>query len=341
MSFAGQLDKAIRTLAALRRKRPSPRVARANAYAARLRAASSEGERDMVRAEYGVRRGGKPRASRGDWPGAHRLIPTGDAYADALGRDATLAGDIEALRQLGASRAVNPDTGRVLLKIWRAARRQDRTGARAAYNELTGSDKYLVPQPVVNFIHAGGKRRFDPAQLAKGTAEELEHAATIKRLRREPKLPVREAAKLIAKDHLKADPAYYDRLDAVEVPKRTKGLKKPRLKLLMKRGKVRVYLVDSHLVRQMKGQGDWANGGHSRVFPETCPPNEVWVGNETFGPERKCYILHELLEFWRMGNGMGYDQAHDLSTAAEQKYRSAKMRGVDAAIRDALKKAAS
>jgi len=209
-------------------------------------------------------------------------------------------------------------------------------GPEAAPTPYTGGlpevEKLFLPR-------RGGKLRHTAQDVARGAKVELEHAKTIKKIARQ-QLPVKQAATEIAKDHLKEDPHYYDRLDAVEVPKRRQGLKAPRLKLLMKRGRVKVYLVDSHLVRQMKGQGDWANGGHSRVFPETCPPNEVWVGSETFGPERKCYILHELLEFWRMGNGMGYDQAHDLSTAAEQHYRKRKMRGIDAAIRAALKKAA-
>lgn len=315
MSFIDQLDRAIR---ALRRKRKPDRMARVNALAAHLRAASSEGERDLVRAELaGLRRGGKARSGlpsvrfvslKLTEPPRLKLSVDGHVY--------TYAGD-----------------GAVMVYVKGLLTRRSK---RARVDGLNHARANLT---LVGGARRGGKRRFDPAQLKAGTAAELEHAKTIKKIVAR-KLPVKQAAAEIAKDHLKERPDYYDRLDAVEVPKRRKGMKKPRLKLLMKRGKVRVYLVDSHLVRQMKGQGDWANGGHSRVFPETCPPNEVWVGNETFGPERKCYILHELLEFWRMGNGMGYDQAHDLSTAAEQKYRSAKMRGIDAAIRAALKKAA-
>ena len=187
----------------------------------------------------------------------------------------------------------------------------------------------------------GGKRRFNPEQLKEGAAEELhEHGKTLAKLRA-GKLTVKQAAAQTAKDHLKLLPDYYSRMDALEVPKPKKGLKSPRIKLLMKRGRVRVYLVASHLVRKMKDQGDWANGGHSTVFPATIPKNEVWIGDETFGPERKLYILHELLEFWRMNHGMSYDEAHDLSTEAEQKFRRGKMRGIDAAVRDALKKAAA
>lgn len=185
---------------------------------------------------------------------------------------------------------------------------------------------------------AGGKRRFAPEQLAKGAAAELEHAKTIKKLQRSPKLPVKVAAKLIAQDHLKEDPRYYDRLDAVEVPKRTRGLKAPRLKLLHRSGALRVYLVDSHAVRKL--YGDWTMGGHHRVYPDFIPKNEVWIAEEVFDPERKLCTLHELNEYKLMGGGQDYDAAHDASTALEQRYRKGKLRGLDAALKRALRAAA-
>ena len=189
-------------------------------------------------------------------------------------------------------------------------------------------------------LRAGGKARFDPAQVKKGIAEELEeHAKTIKRIQRSPRMPVRKAAALIVKDHLRKHPAAYDRMEAVEVPKRGKGLKAPRLKLLTRSGRLRVWLVDSHAVRKV--HGDWTMGGHHRVYPDFIPPNEVWIAEEVFDPERQLCTLHELNEYALMGGGMGYDEAHDLSTALEQKFRKGGMRGLAAAVRKRLKEAAA
>lgn len=59
MSFERALDRALAVLR--RRKRKPARVQQANDYARRLLTASSEGERDLVRAEFGAPRGGKAR----------------------------------------------------------------------------------------------------------------------------------------------------------------------------------------------------------------------------------------------------------------------------------------
>lgn len=186
---------------------------------------------------------------------------------------------------------------------------------------------------------AGGKARFDPAQLQKGIKEELEHAATIRKVRRDPKLPVKKVAELIAKDHLKTQPHYYDRLAAVEVPRRGKGLRAPRLKLYLKSGKLRVYIVDSNATRKL--YGDFTGGGHHRVYADFIPPNEVWLAEELFGVELKLYALHELNEYALMGSGMGYDEAHDNSTALEQTFRKGGRKGLDAALRKRLREAAA
>jgi len=177
------------------------------------------------------------------------------------------------------------------------------------------------------------------AQLRKGVREEMEHKRTIKRIQRNPRMPVKKAAEAIARDHLKVMPSYYDRLDAVEVPRRRKGLKSPRLKLLMKHGKLRIYLVDSNATRKL--YGDFTGGGHSRVYPEFIKkPHEVWIAEELFGIERDLYTLHELNEYTLMGGGMGYDEAHDLSTALEQRYRKSGGKGLKAAVQKMLRKAA-
>jgi hypothetical protein len=53
-------------------------------------------------------------------------------------------------------------------------------------------------------------------QLALGIKVELEHSKTIKYIKKNPKISTKEAAEMIAKDHLKELPDYYTRLIAME-----------------------------------------------------------------------------------------------------------------------------
>ena len=53
-------------------------------------------------------------------------------------------------------------------------------------------------------------------QLKKGVKVEREHSRTIRRIRDE-KLSTRKAETLIAKDHIKEDPKYYDKLNKAKL----------------------------------------------------------------------------------------------------------------------------
>lgn len=182
------------------------------------------------------------------------------------------------------------------------------------------------------------------AALREGTRAEMEHAKTVKWIKKHPKAPLRHVAGRIAKDHLREDPDYYEKLAVLEGKvKRQKGLKSPRIKLFMKLGWVRVYLVNATAVREMKKKepnaADFTMGTNWAVWGSLVPKGELWVSDE-IGPPRdplECMLttLHESAETRRMiYRGLSYDDAHDLSLALEEKYRKVKGRGLKAALKN-------
>jgi hypothetical protein len=54
------------------------------------------------------------------------------------------------------------------------------------------------------------------SQLEKGEKIEMEHASTIRAIKENPRISIREAARMIAKDHLKELSDYYTRLERME-----------------------------------------------------------------------------------------------------------------------------
>ena len=130
-----------------------------------------------------------------------------------------------------------------------------------------------------------------------------------------------------------------DQIDRLLNPK----LQPPRLKLLGRRGKLRIYMVDDTAVRLM--YPDWTSGGHDQIYFRFIPPLEVWISRELCEPrpplEKNLCILHELRERRRMivlmRGGMSrrdaYNKAHDESLVVEDKYRRAKGRGLATALR--------
>lgn len=57
------------------------------------------------------------------------------------------------------------------------------------------------------------------SHLQQGTQVELEHKHTIEKIKNNPNISVEKAAELIAKDHLKEDPKYYEKLKVMEMEK--------------------------------------------------------------------------------------------------------------------------
>lgn len=109
-----------------------------------------------------------------------------------------------------------------------------------------------------NQINKVLRRVKDPQKrgaLKEGIREEhKEHAPALRWLKRNPEASVVQALKYITEAHLDKDKKYYEKTEAAlsGKVKRQKGLKSPRLKLLMRLGWVRVYLVNATAVREMK-----------------------------------------------------------------------------------------
>jgi len=174
--------------------------------------------------------------------------------------------------------------------------------------------------------------------LRKGTRAEMEHAKTVKWLKKHPKAPLKHVAGRIAKDHLREDPHYYDRLEVLE-KKRGPGKppKSPRIKLLTRRGKLRVYLVDGTKVRKLThlnpDSPDFTMGTGDQVWENVTGPWEVWISDELGPLEQKLTMLHEMTERRLMKRqGMSYDDAHDVALGREDKYRKAGGKGLVQAL---------
>ena len=173
-------------------------------------------------------------------------------------------------------------------------------------------------------------------RLREGQREELEHAKTIRHIKRNPKIAVKDAAALIAEDHIVQSPDYYKTLKTAEelaaATKRKKQLKHPRIKLLGRRGRLRIYLVDGKWIREHK-HIDYVHGGHDVVYPGFVPAWEVWIDNTLMPNEIPYVTWHELFERRMMSkHGWDYNKAHDEASRRELEWRHGK-RGFKAALR--------
>lgn len=116
------------------------------------------------------------------------------------------------------------------------------------------------------------------------------------------------------------------------------GLKPPRLRLLGRRGRLRIYLVDATAVRKMTHilpeAPDFTMGTGDQVWRKLTGPNEIWISDELKPLERKLTWLHEATERRLMKTrGLTYDEAHEEALKVEDYYRQRDGRGLAAALR--------
>jgi hypothetical protein len=84
---------------------------------------------------------------------------------------------------------------------------------------------------------------------------------------------------------------------------------------------VKIYLVDADHVRD-DIDIDMTMGGHSYVYPNYIPEDEIWIDEEMNKEDRYSTIVHEITERNEMRNRhLEYNKAHDDASAAEIKVR--------------------
>lgn len=93
-----------------------------------------------------------------------------------------------------------------------------------------------------------------------------------------------------------------------------------KIKILSKRGPIKIWLVSGKKVREYFDPS-FNFGGHWLVY-KYIPKNEVWIDNAALARERKYIIIHELFELDLMKEGKKkYNDAHDYATAREKEER--------------------
>ncbi len=95
--------------------------------------------------------------------------------------------------------------------------------------------------------------------------------------------------------------------------------KKVHLKLLDKKGALKIFLVSGKLVRRYF-DFNFVFGGHDLIY-NYVPKNEIWLDDAILTKERKYVLIHELYERNLMKKGMHYNDAHDYACAREREER--------------------
>lgn len=81
-----------------------------------------------------------------------------------------------------------------------------------------------------------------------------------------------------------------------------------------------VKLVDGKKTRDTIAV-DFIGGGHHLVYPEFIPKDEVWIEQDLAPDEQADILVHELIEYALMKQGMTYTPAHNLANKLEKVFR--------------------
>ena len=121
-------------------------------------------------------------------------------------------------------------------------------------------------------------------------------------------IQIEERARQKARQPFEFDALYLDELGHVDT-KQT--------------GLVTVHLVHGKAVRDWIWP-DFVQGGHWLVY-RFVPKGEIWIDDAILPAEWKPVIEHELHEAVLMAEGMGYDEAHAMSSRFERAFRGYKL----------------
>jgi hypothetical protein len=102
-------------------------------------------------------------------------------------------------------------------------------------------------------------------------------------------------------------------------PKVNRLLDKIQKAFIGKAGHLEIWHVDGKIIRDQI-YIDFTEGGNSRAYV-WMPRDTIWIDHDTDPGELQFIMLHELREWNRMGEGVGYDKAHDYANIAEQQAR--------------------
>jgi len=84
-------------------------------------------------------------------------------------------------------------------------------------------------------------------------------------------------------------------------------------------GPVRIYTVNGRVIRDNVFI-DFTEGGNSAKY-KWMPSNTIYLDHDVDPEEVRFVMLHELHEFNRMHEGLGYERAHDSANSVEQAAR--------------------
>lgn len=111
----------------------------------------------------------------------------------------------------------------------------------------------------------------------------------------------------------------YEKAKAKLRPTKILNLDETCKQLILKKGTLKIFLVDGEFIRQQIDPS-FCFGGHYKIY-KYIPKNELWLDDCVEAKEIPYILVHELKELDLMKLGMSYNNAHDYANATEKETR--------------------